>query len=355
MSLVRLEIRDLRNIADAVLEPAPRLNFILGANASGKSTLLEAIHLLSRARSFRTAQIAQLIRFGQPSLTVAGNLATTPACTIGLRIGRGQREIHLAGRAVQGSIELLRAFPVQIIQPAAVSLLEGPPRQRRQFLDLGAFHQDPQFLEHWRRFGKALGQRNALLRENRLRELPAWTHEAARYGTMLGDARRRYAERLEPHFLATCGRFFPGHDFAMRVQAGWDPARPLATVLEEEAATDARHGYTQSGPHKGDFSIHLAGRPVRAYLSRGQMKLLVYALLLAQARLREAESGPGGCVLIDDVASELDPLNRGTLLDYLGEDRTQYFITATSRDSIETGLSDSAAVFRLDAGRLAQA
>ena len=354
MTLARLVASDLRNVESATLLPSPRLNFLLGTNASGKTSLLEAVYLLGRARSFRTPQANQLIRSGQPALTVTGRLVTEndPAMPVGVRISRGQREIHLGGKIIQSSAELLRAFPVLVIHPAAIALLEGAPKQRRQFLDFGAFHQDTGYLDDWRRYVKALSQRNTLLRENRVRELPPWNHELARYGTIVADARRLYAERLGPFFRDMGERFFSSQQFELRLNSGWDTALPLVAVLEENVPTDLRHGYTQSGPHKGDFSIALDGRPVKAYLSRGQTKLLVYALLLAQSRLMEDRAGTAGCVLIDDVASELDEHNRQTLLEVLGEGRTQYFITATERGSIAKGLDDKAAVFRVEHGRI---
>lgn len=357
MSLIKLEAHDLRNIESASLLPSPRLNFLIGPNASGKTSLLEAIHLLGRARSFRAAQVNQLIRFGQPALTVTGRIATGEGRTfpIGVRIARSEREIHIDGKILQSSAELLRAFPVLVIQPAGIALLEGAPKQRRQFLDFGAFHEEPAYLDHWRRYVRALGQRNALLRENRLRELPPWNHELARYGTIVADSRLRYMERLDGFFQDAAARFFPGQHFEFRLQAGWDTAKPLETLLAEGIPADVRHGYTQSGPHKGDFSITLNGRPVKAYLSRGQMKLLVYALLLAQSRLMEERGGAAGCVLVDDVASELDEPNKKTLLAFLREGRTQYFVTATARDMIEAGLSDDAALFRVEQGQVIQA
>jgi DNA replication and repair protein RecF len=162
-------------------------------------------------------------------------------------------------------------------------------------------------------------------------------------------------ERLDGFFQATAARFFPGQHFEFRLQAGWDTAKPLETILAEGIPADVRHGYTQSGPHKGDFSITLHGRSVKAYLSRGQMKLLVYALLLAQSRLMEERVGSAGCVLVDDVASELDEPNKQTLLAFLREGRTQYFVTATARDMIEAGLSDDAALFRVEQGQVIQA
>ncbi|CAL1238791.1 DNA replication/repair protein RecF [Candidatus Methylocalor cossyra] len=354
MTLSQIEAHDLRNFESVQLRPSPRLNFLVGPNASGKTTLLEAIFLLSRGRSFRTAQPRQLIRFGQPALTVAGRVTTAFGQTIpvGIRIARGAREIHLAGRPVHSSAELVRAFPVVIIQPAAVALLEGAPKARRQFLDFGAFHDDIDYLDHWRRYIKALGQRNALLREKRLRELAPWNHELARYGTIVCEARQRYVERLEPLFRETAGRFLANPRFELRSLPGWDMAQPLAAVLEQEVAADLRYGHTQFGPHKGDFSVALDGRPVKAYLSRGQMKLLVYALLLAQAQLLEARTGIEACVLIDDVASELDDEHRRRLLDLLGERPSQCFITATARRAVEEALGGDAALFRVEHGQI---
>ncbi len=358
MSLVKLEAQDIRNIESASVHPSPRLNFLVGPNASGKTSLLEAIYLLGRGRSFRTAQPSQTIRFERPALTVVGLIAadSAPTLPIGLRIARnGQREIHLAGRVAQSSAELIRAFPVMAIQPASAALLEGAPKTRRQFLDFGAFHENPAYLDDWRRYSKALSQRNALLREKRARELAPWNHEAARYGTIVGEARRRYAERLAPFFQDTAQRFFTGLGFQLHTQAGWDTAKPLETLLEQDIPQDLRHGHTQSGPHKGDFSIALNGRPVKAYLSRGQMKLLVYALLLAQSRLLEERAGAAACVLIDDVASELDEGNKKTLLGFLGEGRTQYFITATETKTVETALDNDAALFHVERGQVIHA
>jgi DNA replication and repair protein RecF len=357
MSLVKLEVLDVRNIESANLHPSPRLNFVVGSNASGKTSLLEAIFLLARARSFRTAQVNQLIRLGQPALTVTGRIANREGTAIpaGVRIGRSQREIHLAGHPVHSSIELIRAFPVLVIQPASIALLEGAPKQRRQFLDFGVFHEDAGYLDQWRRYIKALSQRNALLREKRPRDLIPWNHELARYGKIVAGARQRYAERLEAVFRETAERFFAGMRFELRALPGWDAEKPLENVLEEETAADIRYGYTQSGPHKGDFAITLEGRSAKAYLSRGQAKLLVYALLLAQSHLIELSSAAFGCVLIDDVASELDEANRQQLLGFLRERRTQCFVTATSRDLIAAAVDGETAMFHVEHGQVTQA
>jgi DNA replication and repair protein RecF len=354
VSLLQLDLQGLRNLESLSLQPGPRLNFIVGPNASGKTSLLEAIYLLGRGRSFRTHQVGQLIRFGESSLTISGRVETPEAerAILGLKIARGRREIHVDGRPVPSSAALMKAFPLLVIQPSGIVLLEGPPKLRRNFLDFGVFHDDPGFLDYWRRYVKALNQRNVLLRRGQTRDLAPWTHEMARYGIMLHEARCGYLERLMPHFREIGGRFFRAATFDLKVQPGWDLNRSLATILDADVAMDLRHGHTQSGPHRGDFAITLNQKPVRGLVSRGQMKLLVYALLLAQSRLMEDRVGTRGCVLIDDVAAELDAPNRRTLLDILGERTTQFFITATALEAEPMAGRLDASVFEIEQGRL---
>lgn len=354
MSLLQLDLQGLRNLETLSIEPGPRLNFIVGPNASGKTSLLEAIYLLGRGRSFRTTQVGQLIRFGEAALTISGKVDTPEdeRVVLGLKVARGRREIHVAGRPVQTSAALMKAFPLLVIQPSGIALLEGPPKLRRNFLDFGVFHDDPGFLDYWRRYVRALNHRNTLLRQGKSRDLGPWTHEMARYGIMLHEARCGYLGRLMPYFREIGGRFFENVAFDLKVQPGWDVNRPLEAILDAEVTMDLRQGHTQYGPHRGDFAITMGQKPVRGLVSRGQMKLLVYALLLAQSRLMEERVGSRGCVLIDDVAAELDALNRRTLLDILGERTTQFFITATALDAEPKSGGLDASVFEIEQGRL---
>ncbi len=355
MSLAKLDVSNVRNIEATSIEPSPRLNFILGPNGSGKTSLLEAIHILGRARSFRSTQAGQVIRFQQDDLIVTGRVDEGASLLpIGVRLGRRKREIALAGSKLQTSAELIRAFPVLLIQPASSGLLDGAPKARRQFLDWGAFHLDAGFLEHWRGYARALDQRNALLRTGGIRGIEIWNHELSRYGTIVALARAAYAERLLPYFHAATGHFLGAMAFELRASAGWNDDKTLEDVLRDEVAQDLRDGHTHSGPHKGDFSILADGRSAKNYLSRGQMKLLVFALLLAQAHLLEESLGAKGCVLIDDLASELDCDNRGKLLAFLQLRQAQFFITATDTHLLEQAGLEDAAVFHVEHGRVAR-
>ncbi len=355
MTLFKLDACNVRNIESASIAPSPRLNFILGPNGSGKTSLLEAIHILGRARSFRSTQAGLVIRFQQDGLTVTGRvrdgdgLAPIP---IGVRLGKRKREIALAGTRLQTSAELIRAFPVLLIQPSSSTLLDGVPKARRQFLDWGAFHLDAGFLDNWRGYARALSQRNALLRSGTSRGIEIWNHELARYGTIVDCARIVYVERLRPYFHAAANHFLGSVPFDLRTMAGWDAEKPLGEVLRMEITQDMRDGYTHSGPHKGDFQVQADGRSAKNYLSRGQMKLLVFALLLAQSHLLEESLDAKGCVLIDDLASELDSDNRGKLLGFLKQRQAQFFITATDPRLLEqAGLAETA-VFQVENGRV---
>jgi DNA replication and repair protein RecF len=358
MSLAKLDVFNVRNIETASLAPSPRLNFLLGANGSGKTSLVEAVYILGRARSFRSSQVGQVISFTKENLTVAGRALQAPKVppvAIGVELSRRHREIVVSGKKLKSSAELITAFPVLLIQPTSTALLDGAPKNRRQFLDWGAFHLEPAFLENWRGYIRALSQRNALLRDADLRNLEIWNHELDRYGTMVAEARETYVNRLRSYFLEAARFFLGQHSFELHASAGWDTRKPLMEVLREGVVADRSCGYTCAGPHRGDFSVVADGRPAKNFLSRGQMKLLVFALLLAQAHLLEEAVGLRGCVLIDDLASELDCQNRDKLLRFLEMRKAQFFVTATDRRLLDSSHLADAAVFHVEHGRVIQA
>jgi DNA replication and repair protein RecF len=173
-----------------------------------------------------------------------------------------------------------------------------------------------------------------------------------RYGTIVASARAAYAETLLPFFHAATEHFLPGQAFELRTSTGWDAGKTLDEALRDSIGLDLRDGYTHAGPQKGDFSIWTEGRAAKFFLSRGQMKLLVFALLLAQAHLLEASLGSQGCVLIDDLASELDSDNRNKLLAFLRQRQSQFFITATDPNVVEQQGSAESAMFHVEHGRV---
>ncbi len=330
MTLLKLDVFSARNIQAASIQPSSGLNFITGANGSGKSSLLEAVFVLGRARSFRTHHIKQVIRFDQPQLIVAAQLRQFHGSIsqIGIQIDNKQTEIRIDQENRQKA-DLAYALPVQLIHPKSCQLLDAGPQNRREFLDWGIFNQHKHFLPTWRTFSKALQQRNALLKSRQLGQISAWDKEIAECGSLVNEFRLDYIRALQPIFLQMAAHFLDTDQIELRYTSGWDAKLPLEHVLKDELEKDLRYGFTHSGPHRADFLTIHNHKPAKDYLSRGQQKLLVLALLLSQVRLLNEEAQNNCCILIDDLTAELDTENRAKLLKYLAGIGCQVFMTST--------------------------
>ncbi|MDD2758794.1 MAG: DNA replication/repair protein RecF [Methylomonas sp.] len=330
MTLLKLDVFSLRNIHSASIQPAAGINFIIGANASGKSSLLEAIFILGRARSFRTHHIKQAIGFDQTPLIVSAQLRhhTGDISNLGIQIDNKQSEIRIDQENRQKA-DLAYALPVQLIHPKSYLLLDAGPQHRREFLDWGIFNHNRNFLPNWRRYGKALQQRNALLKTRQTNQLAAWDRELAEYGYWINRFRNEYIDLLQPAFLQLAGHFLDTSLVELRYSAGWDERQTLDQCLKADIEKDLRYGFTHSGPHRADFLTFHNNKLVRDYLSRGQQKLLVLALLLSQVDLLNQGGQNNCCILIDDLTAELDAANRAKLLKYLASLGCQVFMTST--------------------------
>ncbi|WP_020484042.1 DNA replication/repair protein RecF [Methylomonas sp. MK1] len=330
MTLLKLDVLSVRNIHSASISPSPAINFITGANASGKSSLLEAIFILGRSRSFRTTHTKQAIAFEQSQLTVSAQnrQQSGSVSTLGIQIDNKQCQIRIDQEDRQKA-DLAYALPVQLIHPKSYRLLDSGPQIRREFLDWGIFNQHKNFLPCWRKFNKALQQRNALLKTRQIKQLSAWDKELVEYGQVINDFRLAYLANLQPVFLEMASHFLNKEDVDLRFLPGWDDRQALDVILKNDLERDIRYGFTHSGPHRADFQTYQDKRLAKDYLSRGQQKLLVLALMLAQVTLLNQESPYSCCILIDDLASELDTENRAKLIKYLIGLSCQVFISST--------------------------
>lgn len=330
MTLIKLDVLSVRNIASASIFPSPSLNFITGANASGKSALLEAIFILGRARSFRTTHVKQAIEFDHSQLIVAAQnlLNNGSICNLGIQIDHKQHEIRIDQENCHKA-DLAYALPVQLIHPKSYRLIDSGPQTRREFVDWGIFNQHKNFLPNWRKFSRALQQRNALLKSKQLKLLTAWDKELVEYGQVIKAFRSAYLQELQPVFFEIAQSFLNIDDLDLRLFSGWDDSLSLEQALAQDLEKDIRYGFTHSGPHRADFLLYQGKRLAKDYLSRGQLKLLVLALLLAQVTLLNQQGLNSCCILIDDLTAELDTVNRSKLLKYLALLNCQVFITGT--------------------------
>ncbi len=333
MSLQKLDIYHVRNIEQATLYPAAKINLIYGNNASGKSSLLEAIHLLGRANSFRTTTIKNVIHFAHSDLIVSGKVlfSNGHVSMLGIQHDGKSVQIRIDEETKHSRSELAYALPLQLIHPKSYQLLDAGPQLRREFIDWGVFNQHTEFLNQWRHFKKALSQRNALLKIRRIKELNVWNHELQQYGTIVANYRQQYLMELTLVFLNIAQQFLDLDSVELTLLSGWDQESSLLDKLAEDLEKDLRYGFTHSGPHRADFQLLINGRKAKDFVSRGQLKLLVLSLKLAQVQHLLSNGFHSGCVLIDDAVAELDLPSRAKLLQFLAGMDVQVFMTATEK------------------------
>ncbi len=351
MTLARLEVDEFRCIERAELRFDPHYNLFVGPNASGKTSLLEAIFFLGRGRSFRTRRLDRLVRQGKDGFRVVGWVESAGRTSVlGIGGSRQTTEIRIGGTAAAGAAELASHFPPQIIDPEVHKLLEEGPQRRRRFLDWGVFHVEPQFLEVWQRYHRALRQRNAALKpDSDPRMASVWDSELLAAGGRLDEMRRAYLDLLSPT-LADYGRQLLGLDVTLAYQAGWAHDESFEQALVRSADRDRRFCITHVGVHRADVGVRVEGQLARERVSRGQQKLLAAALTLAQLAVQEARAPGSGALLLDDPAAELDGERLGLLLELVRALNVQLFVTALRPDL--PGLGHPGALFHVEHGRI---
>lgn len=329
MSLEGLGIEDFRCIEKAELELHGRCNLISGENASGKTSLLEAIFVLGRGRSFRTARTDALVRTGTAAFQVTARVRRDSVSRpLGLRFGKDGMDARYAGRPVAGLAELATILPTQAIDPEVHRLIEGGPQERRRFMDWGVFHVEPNFVDHWRRYQRALRQRNAALRSGQGEGvIRAWDPELVEAGELVASFRRRYLQALAPQVAATAERLL-GVSLEIGLNQGWTADGSLAEAIATSSGRDRERGVTHAGPHRADLSVRISGVPARDRVSRGQQKLAAAAMLLGQLRCDAGLGSSVAALLVDDPAAELDSGNLERLLDEVLDLPAQLFVTA---------------------------
>ena len=360
MQVTRLDIAGLRRFERVSLAPAPGLNLITGANGAGKTSVLEALHLMAYGRSFRGRVHEGLIGSGTEVVEVfvewQEGLASAPRVRrAGLRHGGQSWSGRLDGADVDHLGELCAALAVVTVEPGSHALIMGGGDTRRRFLDWGLFHVEPSFLPLWRRYARALKQRNALLKSRSPgAQLEAWEQEMAVAGEPLTQHRQRYVEQLQPQLQAVLTALLPAAgNSALEFQPGWRREElALADALLLARDRDLAAGFTSVGPHRADWRIDHAAIPGRAALSRGQAKLTALSALLAQAEHHAALRGEWPVVALDDLASELDRPHQRRILERLQASGAQVFITGTEAPATLRELGAPVAVFHVEQGQI---
>lgn len=353
MRLTRLRISQLRCFQTVELTLTPGMNLLIGPNGAGKSSVIEAVHLLGYGRSFRGRVRDGLIRTGADHLEIYAEWEEDAGRSrrVGLRHSGHSWEARLDATIASNLTELCAEIAVVTFEPGSHDLIGGGAEHRRRFLDWGVFHVEQTFLPLWRRYTRALKQRNALLKSHpAATALLPWDRELADAGEVLNELRESYLNHLELTFAATVNEFLPELGRAhLEFQPGWKRAElRLADALLLNQERDLSLGYTTIGPHRADWRVDFAELSGREALSRGQEKLTALACVLAQARRYALDRGEWPIICLDDFASELDTPHQKQVLSAALTSGAQMLLTGTEIPAAFEALNIKAQVFHVE-------
>lgn len=332
MKLLSLNLQNFRNLVPLNITLHSYFNVFFGDNGAGKTSVLEAIYYLGMGRSFRCKHADHIIQHMIDSFFVTAVIKHADqqlTTNLGLERQReGVTRMRLNENDVRSRAEFAKQLPVLLINSDSYKLLESGPAHRRSFMNAGLFHVEHLFHDCWKRMNKSLQQRNAGLKQRIGRDqLALWTDEFCMAANEMHGYRKQYVEKLTQVFQEVLSEIFPIDGLSLRYYPGWDDSNELRQLIDDNIALDYKVGFTSHGPHKADLIFEINGVPAVNVLSRGQQKLFVYALGLAQGKLMHAERGFGSVYLIDDLPSELDAEKTSHLLNALRGIDSQVFLT----------------------------
>jgi len=353
MIVTRLTLRDFRSYAAAEVQLGPGLTVVSGRNGAGKTNLLEAIYFACTGRSCRTANERECVRFGAQLTRLelrCEHDGQEHVLGVGFQPGEPKR-LRVDGAAVERLTDVASRPLVSVFLPDRLELVTGAPALRRAHLDQVVAALRPARAATRRAYSAALGQRNALVAAIRAGRagrgsIAAWDAELARHGVALMADRAAAVEELRPRFAEhAAGLGLSGEpDVLYRPRSSATTADELAAELGERLESDIERGFTRHGPHRDELVLRRDGRELRAYGSRGQQRLGLLALLLAERETLTVSRETPPLMLLDDVMSELDAGRRARLVELL-RGGGQSLITTT--DLAHVPGADDAAVARL--------
>lgn len=331
MNLTRLVLRNFRCFKELTWEPQPGLNFILGPNAQGKTSILEAACVLLRLKSPRTNILGEMVRFGEKSFCLEGSFDNLHKKIIITPEASSKYELFFDDVS-QKKNDYLASGTLVWFGNEDIELLHGTPGRRRDFLDSAGLQLEKEYGTLLRFYERALRSRNLLLREGKpRREIEAYDLPLAESGEQLITLRAALIEDLKPHIATAC-QALSKENITLRYEPG--TRLPMLEGLKQSRLEEERLHCTQVGPHRDDLSIFLNNLPAGPFASEGQRRTLALALKLGLASLLYQKHSIPPLLLLDDIFGELDPTRRHSLLNHFPK-RAQAFFTTTSLAGLE--------------------
>ena len=347
MLLAEIEAINFRNLSGKIVW-GPQLNIIYGNNGQGKTSWLEAIHILARTKSFRTQRLQETIKFGERIATISGRVIAGVDLERELQVTLQDNSKAILVNAKRESLtRYLSQLQVFSFTAADLEVVRGIPEARRRFLDKGISSIRPAYLQTIVDYGKVIKQKNKLLQVanesefslEKVADLVApWNDQLVKLAVSIHHEREGYVAGLNTQLER---QFFDRRDLTTRYVSSLEGKGDLSNyeaILRERInlrqAAELASGHSLIGPHRDDLEILLDGREIRVYGSSGQQRSALLLLDLAAISLYNSVSNDQPVFVIDDVDAELDELRIRRLLEYL-ENRTQTFITTSKRSHVE--------------------
>ena len=330
MRVKTLNINNLRNISSTQIDLDPCLNCFIGDNGAGKTSILEALSVLSKGRSFRSGQVSSLIGPQDQMFRVVARIESQAGVLH--QLGMQRDETHWSarhnGEDVTQLSELTQLLPYVLLEPNSHTLVSGPPEGRRRYLDWGVFHVEHEFLMAWRRYNRVLKQRNAALKLANRMIVESLDEQFAQLGEHLHQARETHVNLLNVILKHQLSLFCDTlEEISLSYRKGWS-GDSLDEAISVSYTRDVERGSTGPGPHKADLYLTLCGVPAKDRLSRGEQKAMTAALVMAQAQMI-CQNGEKPILLLDDLSSEFDEIHFYRVLNAGVELGVQILLTGT--------------------------
>ncbi len=352
MIIRKVNIQNLRNISTAELDFSPEINIITGDNGAGKTTLLEALYLLGRAKSFRQGNHRTLIKKDCDNLLLYAAIEDDKRATFNIGFSKRSHEtlVKIDGVRATKLSELASSLPICLITPHSHRILEEGPEHRRKLLNWGVFHVEHDYRLKMSDFKRALLQRNTVLKSGS-NDLSVWNKTFIEHAYLVSERQARYFEIWKNEILEISKQieFLDGLDITL--DSGWKSDQRLEDSIESRLRADRERGFTTVGPHRADLIFKIGGSHTKQTLSRGQQKILITIVLLAQARIQQSLRGKSPIFLIDDMESELDTSSMRIVTSLISQQSNQFFITSLMpKDIAEERWKKRVEVFHVEHG-----
>lgn len=369
MRVSRLNLSGIRNYSEASLNPDIRLNILIGKNAQGKTTLLEALYMLATSRSWRAGKDMELIKWGCDTARVTADVERDQQNNVEIEIGlhreeKKQVKVNTIRQSRLG--DLMGQVNIVLIEPHDVEIVRTDPSRRRKFMDIEISQIQPQYCHLIARYRKILDQRNRLLKDihcGRMSRsmLDVWTEQLVSYGANIIERRLHFISNLKKiaaviHQEITEDNEHLDIAYVSNMELRGDESSDEISARMQEFLIDKREeelgrGMTLAGPQRDDLLFTLNDVDARIYGSQGQQRTIALSLRMAEIDIMEESAGEPPVVLLDDVMTDLDESRRGHVFEMTGG-RCQTFITTASSKLFEAEFMSHGSVFHIEDGRI---